>query len=675
MKKLSTRFVVTLTLSVLSTLLVTLPAGAAPPRVAYGSPEAVQPASGGKKQSYEVFVANLDGTGVIRVTDATPEEEGSPAVSPDGTRMVFIRGYADAVSDFELWIANLDGSGERQLTQHAQELSDSHAGWYVSTPDWSPDGRHVAYVLSRESDGWSGEVRIGDLAGGTFTGRSVRTVTEGRAVSWSPDGQRLAVASIDTTSPDPAQTVFRGQVKVLDRDGSNERVIHTSPDGWGISDVGWSPDGRRIAFNEWQPDAVSDTARVRMVAPTGGSPTTLPNARPEFFDWSDDGSTLIYDEFDHELRNWRIRTIRRDGTQARTVDVPRNSRAPAYVGNAPGSIPAQAGFDGDPVTTERLDAGSPTAAAIAASRRLWSDENGVVAEEATEPALPRATYAVLSRIDTFADSLAGAALTFRGPLLYTRTEQLPAETRAELGRVLGPRGLVYVLGGERAISSAVVATLQADGFTVRRLAGASRVETAIAVADEVRAQFPNYGRVLLARADGPGTAAWADSVTGGAFAADARIPLLLTPTDHLHPAVEAWMDRTSPSQTLLLGGTAALSVRVEQAVPTPVRVAGAARDETATEVARTLWKVDPAGTRRYTVVNGYATDGWAWGLATAGLADRADAPLLMVHPDTVPSATATAVTGCRQVDLLVAGDTASVREGRIVDLDARDTSC
>lgn len=74
----------------------------------------------------------------------------------------------------------------------------------------------------------------------------------------------------------------------------------------------------------------------------------------------------------------------------------------------------------------------------------------------------------------------------------TKTEQLPPETRSELDRVLGPGGLVYVLGGDRAVSPAVVATLQADGYTVRRLAGPSRVETAIAVADEVRAQFPNY---------------------------------------------------------------------------------------------------------------------------------------------------------------------------------------
>lgn len=164
-------------------------------------------------------------------------------------------------------------------------------------------------------------------------------------------------------------------------------------------------------------------------------------------------------------------------------------------------------------------------------------------------------------------------------------------------------------------------------------------------------------------------------MTGGAFAADARIPLLLTPTDQLQPAVKAWMDRDQPSQTLLLGGPSALTRRVEQAVPSPLRVAGAARDETATSVARTLWKVEPSGTRRYTAINGYATDGWAWGLATAGLADRAEAPLLMVHPDTVPSATTQTVSGCRQIDLLLVGDTRSISQARVDELDARDNRC
>src|SRR5690606_22858004 len=160
-----------------------------------------------------------------------------------------------------------------------------------------------------------------------------------------------------------------------------------------------------------------------------------------------------------------------------------------------------------------------------------------------------AAHVVLARDDDFADALAGAALTTDAPLLLTPADALDPAVRAEVARLLGAGGLVHLLGGPDALSDAVATALADDGHDVVRLAGATRVETAVAVADAVR---PGQGgTALLARADAsPGnpTSAWADSVTGGALAAAAAVPILVTPTDTLHPAVAAWLDQHAPEQ-------------------------------------------------------------------------------------------------------------------------------
>lgn len=257
-----------------------------------------------------------------------------------------------------------------------------------------------------------------------------------------------------------------------------------------------------------------------------------------------------------------------------------------------------------------------------------------------------AAHAVLARGDVFADALAGAALTDRGPLLFSAATSIDQETMDELHRTVGDGGTVYLLGGTGALGFEVAQQLSSAGFVVRRLAGDSRVETAVAVASEVRRLHPDGTTVALARSDsgaGEPTAAWADSVTGGAWAASAGVPLLVTARDALHPAVAAFLDEVGPSETVLLGGTAALSEAVAQAVPAPRRVQGPDRAATATAVATQLW--DVTAMAGYLVSNGYASDGWAHGLAAAGLAADAGTPLVLVDHDGVPSATAALVEG------------------------------
>jgi type VII secretion-associated serine protease mycosin len=297
---------------------------------------------------------------------------------------------------------------------------------------------------------------------------------------------------------------------------------------------------------------------------------------------------------------------------------PRPSPSPT---EAPGPEPVTVGHVGADVDVVR--------AAIDISAAAFPGDGG-------------ARHAVLSRSDAFADSLAGTALAGRqGPILFTdggASAPLRAETAQELNRVLRPGATLYILGGTNAVSATAEADAQALGYEVRRLAGPSRIETALAIATEVD---PSPSRVLLARADG-----WADAVTGGAYAASSGVPVLLTGSDQLAPPVAAALSAANP-EVILLGGRAALSDEVAAASGATVRVAGDTRAGTAVAVSRTLWgrtAARPGAT--YVLVEGWQADSWAPALAASVLSAVRDAPQLLLdgNSPTPPAETAAYLT-------------------------------
>lgn len=346
-----------------------------------------------------------------------------------------------------------------------------------------------------------------------------------------------------------------------------------------------------------------------------------------------------------------------------TLGAPLTDAASAQTAPATGGT----GFDGDPATTERLLESNPTYAAVGISKLRFASASAVTGR--------KARHVILSRDDTFADSVAGSALTDDGPLLFTPTNSLHPVTAEEISRVLPPGGRVLLLGGPNAISDEVIRQLQERGFTTERRAGATRVETAVAVAEAVRVRRPGED-VLIARAWGPtgnDTAAWADSIAGGAFAAASHSPILVTRSDQLDAPVAAWLARDTPTTTTLLGGEAALSSAIAAAVPNPRRVSGAERTATAAEIAKQLWSTPTTGARRFVINNAAGETGWAFGFASAGVAADANAPVLLVTSKvTEATTTLTRTCGAPQVDLLIVGDGTVVPPPMREQLDATD---
>jgi putative cell wall-binding protein len=303
-------------------------------------------------------------------------------------------------------------------------------------------------------------------------------------------------------------------------------------------------------------------------------------------------------------------------------------------------------FDGDPHTTERIDVDDPLEAAIAVSQLRYPGDRG-------------RTQVVLARVDVFADALAGAPLTVLAPLLFSEPDQLPAATLEELRRVATPEATVYMLGGEAALSAGIEQQLAELGYLPLRLGGASRVETSVKIARLVDEMLPGRQELAVARSHGPAddpTAAWADSISGGAFATHVPTPIVLTPTDSLHPAVKAFAEEIEPTRTYVFGGSAAITDAVAAELPNPARVAGPNRAETASNLVG-LYGND---VDRFIVVNGYQPDGWTFGLLAAGIAAHAQSPVLFGDTEQVPTATLKrheARPGSQGIDTLLLGGT------------------
>lgn len=128
-----------------------------------------------------LWVCNLDGSGLVRLTNNTATE-ASPVFTPDGTGIAFARRWP--AEDWEIIMINSDGSGPRALTSNTS--MDAY-------PSFAPEGRRIAFSSDR-----TGNFEVF----GMFTDGSGATNLTNHAASdiypdWSPsmDEPRILFAS------------------------------------------------------------------------------------------------------------------------------------------------------------------------------------------------------------------------------------------------------------------------------------------------------------------------------------------------------------------------------------------------------------------------------------------------------------------------------------------------
>ena len=237
-----------------------------------------------------------------------------PQISPDGAWVAYTVSTSDTAEDRStsaVWMASWDGSRNVRLTT---SKSGEH------TPRWSPDGRWLAFLSSRDDD--HTQLWLLDRLGGE--GRKATTLpSDVDDYVWAPDGRRIALVAedADTAKPKtpPPIVIDRFQFKQDERGylGRQRRHLYlldvesgktamlTSGDYDELLPA-WSPDGKSLAFvSKRRPDFDRDSNWDLYVIAAGGggaAPRQLttfegPDNDPDTESrpaWSPDGHSLAY---------------------------------------------------------------------------------------------------------------------------------------------------------------------------------------------------------------------------------------------------------------------------------------------------------------------------------------------------------------------------------------------
>jgi Tol biopolymer transport system component len=146
--------------------------------------------------------------------------DGSPAWSPDGTRIAFRSAFPGPTGNHDrIYIVNRDGTGLHQLTPETTNYTTDDG------PSWSPDGAQL--VFSRFNEVY---MINADGTGLTATGAF------GHHPAWSPDGAHIAFEGFQSSGT--------AEIYVMDR------TFHAASITPGGNDYvpRWSPDGRQLVF-------------------------------------------------------------------------------------------------------------------------------------------------------------------------------------------------------------------------------------------------------------------------------------------------------------------------------------------------------------------------------------------------------------------------------------------
>jgi len=225
----------------------------------------------------------------------------NPKISPDGARIVYTHVVVNSKHDnYEtaLWIIPSTGGPARQLS----------SGPHDSSPQWSPDGKTLAFVRAAEKDGkpQPGQIYLMAMDGGEA--RPLTDLAKGAgAPAWSPDGKTIAFSSTTIASDsekkkegdeksdvrvitkavyrmngagylDPDRPNHIWTVAVPKTPGEVQKSAQITSGEFSENDIVWSRDGSQIYFSSRrvaEPYFETPHADIYSVKATGGDITKI----------------------------------------------------------------------------------------------------------------------------------------------------------------------------------------------------------------------------------------------------------------------------------------------------------------------------------------------------------------------------------------------------------------
>jgi len=186
----------------------------------------------------------------------------------------------DALGQTQIFAILPDGTGRQQLTT----VSDNQF------PAWTPDGTRMAFASMRTGNS---EIWTMNADGSNQTQLTFNTLGGNFTPEWSRDGGRIAFASL-------LDSVGHPEVWVMNADGTGAQQLTftpTSPTGptWSLLPT-WSPDGSTIAYAS----TITGTTQIWIIDADGSNPVQMTNGNgPAYPDsnapqWSRDGSQIVF---------------------------------------------------------------------------------------------------------------------------------------------------------------------------------------------------------------------------------------------------------------------------------------------------------------------------------------------------------------------------------------------
>ena len=231
-----------------------------------------------------------------------------PQCSADGKWVAYTVSDSDLTADkrrSSIWMMSWDGGQNVRLSYSGDE----------SSPRWSPDGKHLAFLSTRPTDGKT-QVWLLDRRGGEAR-RLTNVKEEMEDYQWSPDGKRLVLVmreSTESKSPKPIvidrykfKQDIQGYLSPASRthlylfDIQTQKVeLLTTDKNFEDSNPVWSPDGSRIAYvsNHAKDADQTNTNDIFLIdARPGAKPVKLLTAdapNDQQLVWSPDGRLIAY---------------------------------------------------------------------------------------------------------------------------------------------------------------------------------------------------------------------------------------------------------------------------------------------------------------------------------------------------------------------------------------------
>ncbi|MEX2671302.1 MAG: DPP IV N-terminal domain-containing protein [Phycisphaeraceae bacterium] len=181
--------------------------------------------------TWNIFLQPIEGGKAIQITD-DPSQELHPSFSPDAKQIVF-SALSNRSGQWEMVVVDVENPSKRRFIG------------FGLFPKFSPDGKKIAFQRARQRGSRTFSVWTVDYADGEAT-RPTEIAAAGNAAvitpAWSPDGKRLAFATVvDPSSHDVTARPREAELWMIDLDGNNR--VRLTQDMHANLQPAWASDG------------------------------------------------------------------------------------------------------------------------------------------------------------------------------------------------------------------------------------------------------------------------------------------------------------------------------------------------------------------------------------------------------------------------------------------------